>query len=85
MGSKHSGKPNVRLRAGRIREIAAMRNLTLSDIAFDAEIDAAHFSSMMSGRRVAGPGVRRRLQRALKHGFDDLFEIVPTPREAVAP
>lgn len=77
MENSQSGKPNVRLRAAFIREIAARRNLTLGDIATNAGIDAAHFSAMMNGKRVAGPGVRRRLQRALKHGFDDLFEIVP--------
>jgi transcriptional regulator with XRE-family HTH domain len=77
MDTTNPRKQRVQLRAGVLRQIVAQRNLSLGDIAVDAGIDPAHFSSILNGKRPAGPGVRRRLCRALKMGFDDLFEITP--------
>ena len=77
-----AGKQRVQLRASVLRQVAAQRNLSLGDVAIDAGIDPAHFSSILNGKRPAGPGVRRRLCRALKLSFDDLFEITPEGERA---
>jgi transcriptional regulator with XRE-family HTH domain len=69
-----SDVPHYRVRAD-IRRIVARRNQSQNRFAQRCNLTSGHLSQLLSGKRLAGPDVRRRLLEALHPMiFDEIFE-----------
>lgn len=69
-------RQHIRFRAEALRELAARRNESLTDVAQAIETDKAHFSRLLAGKHEPSPAIRRRVLAHFAVDFDTLFAIV---------
>jgi hypothetical protein len=67
-----------------IRQCAARRNLTDYEVAERIGMTRQQFGQVMTLNATMRPAARRKLQRLLRCGFDDIFEVIDDAAQAYA-
>jgi transcriptional regulator with XRE-family HTH domain len=78
-------RPLIRLKADRLRVLAARRNETIDDLAKAASIDRDHLYRLLRGEHNPTPSTRRKLLQHFGVRFDSLFVIVGTRENGEPP
>lgn len=65
----------IRVKAAKVRELLARRNLSQNALAGRLKITSGYCSQLMNGGRTPSPLVRERMMRILSAEFDDLFQL----------
>lgn len=72
---KMKKRPDIKVRTVELLRLLASKNMTQSTLADQCSTTSSNISLILSGRRVPGPLMRARMQRALGCEFADLFLI----------
>jgi transcriptional regulator with XRE-family HTH domain len=67
----------ITVRTEVLRASITRRNMTADEFARRVKTSPPSISRILSGKRVPGPDLRKRIMDELGMGFDDLFDITP--------